>query len=137
MQQFHKIELINWDWFGILHAAQRSYSRIFPEIIFHISVSTSSFCIHCYFVRPFDLFLFVSTVVERLVKFYTFYIFLINGMKKNLQFFLFILMINLSVTYVIINLSFWKFSKWHIFKFEIYYYWLYLQQQRSEICSFD
>ena len=33
------------------------------EVIFHISVSTSSFCFHFYFGRPFDLILMVSTIL--------------------------------------------------------------------------
>ena len=44
-------------------------------IIFHISVSTSSFLFHSYFGRPFDLILIVSTVVEKLTEFYIVYFF--------------------------------------------------------------
>ena len=33
------------------------------EVIFHISVSTSSFCFHSYFGEPFDLILIVSTIL--------------------------------------------------------------------------
>ena len=53
----------------------------------------------------------------------------INGLKKLLHFIHFKFMITLLITCLIINIFFWKFSKWHILKFEIkrfYYFWFYL-----------
>ena len=48
----------------------------YHEIFFHILVSTSSFDIHSYFGKLFDLIPIVSTVVEKLGEFYISYIFL-------------------------------------------------------------
>ena len=45
-------------------------------IIFRISVSTSCFCFHSYFGRPFGLILILRTLVEKLVEFQLFYAFL-------------------------------------------------------------
>ena len=45
-------------------------------IIFRISVSTSCFCFHSYFGRPFGLILILRTLVEKLVEFQIFYAFL-------------------------------------------------------------
>ena len=50
---------------------------------------------------------------------YILYFPFINGLKKLLHFLHFKLMITLLVTCLIINIYFWKFSKWHILKFEI------------------
>ena len=60
LQQVPKIELINWDWFGIHHAAQtnpflkcRVMAISCQKMIFHIWVWTSSFWCKPYFERPF------------------------------------------------------------------------------------
>ena len=45
-------------------------------IIFHISVSTSCFCFHSYFGRPFGLTFIVHPLVDKPVEFYIFYAFL-------------------------------------------------------------
>ena len=57
--------LINWEWFGILHASQRKHTpKLYCyEIIFHISVLTRSFWSHSYFGAPIYLILIVRAAV--------------------------------------------------------------------------
>ena len=136
LQQIQKTELVNWKRFGIIHVAQRklppkncSYGNIMPVNYLSYSVSPSSFCFHSYFGGDtlISFLLWVQQFKNRLNFVYFIFLF-INGLKKLLHFLHFKLMITLLVTCFIIN-TFWKFSEWHIFRFEIkcfYYYWLYL-----------
>ena len=69
-QQFQKIELnseSDLEFFGLVKRKSVQKYTIMTischEIIFHTSVSTSSFCFHCYFGGPFDLTLIVNIVV--------------------------------------------------------------------------
>ena len=58
-------------------------SIVIPKFIFHILVPSSSFCLHSYFGRPFDLALIVSTeLILNFLNFIYFTFSFINSLNK-------------------------------------------------------
>ena len=75
LQQPLKTELINWHWLGILQVLPPKTVMTISSYSYFNFIS-SSFCLCSYLGRSFIHILFMSTINEKLVEWYIFYLFL-------------------------------------------------------------